>query len=382
MDRRCCLPRRVTIPHPAVRPAAGLLPARQPDHPAAAGRAGGGRTIVHAAGVRQPTDPRRGASATSARRHHAAPEHRGRADQGAAGVLRVPRRPPPRGDPAGPIERTRHIEPFLTWAPHPALARHGPPAPAPSALRVSTKTWSTCALLRRHRRLGLGRSAPPRRLLFAGDIPRTARPLPRALAPDVDRALMAAVADLDDPFARTGLRCCAAPGCASANCSTSSWTACSTSPATAPGCGSRWASSAPNASSRSNPTPSQVLDGWTAQRGRATGAAAPPHRPADRLPVPRARPPPHRVSGCAGPADAVAAAGLRGRDGDSRCTSPHTSCGTPTAPPGQRRHGLQALMALLGHVTPEMTLRYATLASPDHPRRLRPGAWARSAPAT
>ena len=30
------------FPHPAVRLAAGLLPTRQPDHPAAAGRAGGG----------------------------------------------------------------------------------------------------------------------------------------------------------------------------------------------------------------------------------------------------------------------------------------------------------------------------------------------------
>ena len=37
---------------------------------------------------------------------------------------------------------------------------------------------------------------PRRRLVFASDVPRLPRPLPRALAPDVDRALMSAVADL------------------------------------------------------------------------------------------------------------------------------------------------------------------------------------------
>jgi hypothetical protein len=46
---------------------------------------------------------------------------------------------------------------------------------------------------------------PPRRLMFASDIPRPPRELPRALAPDVDAALMAAVIGLGDPFARTGL---------------------------------------------------------------------------------------------------------------------------------------------------------------------------------
>jgi hypothetical protein len=48
-------------------------------------------------------------------------------------------------------------------------------------------------------------SAPPRRLLFYADIPRTPDALPRALTPDVDRALRAAVANLDDALVRTGL---------------------------------------------------------------------------------------------------------------------------------------------------------------------------------
>src|SRR2546423_1738380 len=46
--------------------------------------------------------------------------------------------------------------------------------------------------------------APRRRLVFATDIPRQPESLPRALPPNVDDALMEAVADLDDRFARVG----------------------------------------------------------------------------------------------------------------------------------------------------------------------------------
>lgn len=46
---------------------------------------------------------------------------------------------------------------------------------------------------------------PARRLVFASDVPRLPRPLPRALAPDVDAALMSAVERLADPFARTAI---------------------------------------------------------------------------------------------------------------------------------------------------------------------------------
>jgi hypothetical protein len=47
--------------------------------------------------------------------------------------------------------------------------------------------------------------APPRRLVFAADVPRLGQPLPRALPPDADDAIMSAVAGLDDGFARIGL---------------------------------------------------------------------------------------------------------------------------------------------------------------------------------
>lgn len=46
---------------------------------------------------------------------------------------------------------------------------------------------------------------PRRRLLFASDVPRLPRPLPRALPLDLDAALMAAVGRLDDLFARSAI---------------------------------------------------------------------------------------------------------------------------------------------------------------------------------
>jgi integrase len=46
---------------------------------------------------------------------------------------------------------------------------------------------------------------PSRRLIFASDVPRLPRPLPRALAPDTDTALITAVGNLDDLFARSAI---------------------------------------------------------------------------------------------------------------------------------------------------------------------------------
>jgi integrase len=47
--------------------------------------------------------------------------------------------------------------------------------------------------------------APPQQLVFTADVPKLDQPLPRALAPDIDAAVMNAVARLEDPFARVGL---------------------------------------------------------------------------------------------------------------------------------------------------------------------------------
>jgi hypothetical protein len=61
---------------------------------------------------------------------------------------------------------------------------------------------------------------------------------------------------------------------------------------------------------------------------------------------------------------AVAAAGLTGVDGQPLGVVPHQLRHTYATALVNAGMSLQALMALLGHVTAEMTLRYATLASP------------------
>jgi len=102
-----------------------------------------------------------------------------------------------------------------------------------------------------------------------------------------------------------------------------------------------------------------TLDGWTTQR--STQRALP--NPRDGKPVQRGR----RLSAYRlrkGLADAAIAAGLGGRDGATLHVTPHQlrhTYGTALVNGGM---SLQALMALLGHVSAEMTLRYASLASP------------------
>ena len=108
----------------------------------------------------------------------------------------------------------------------------------------------------------------------------------------------------------------------------------------------------------------EVLDAWIAQRG--------PQRPlrhprdghlADFLFLERGRrPTSFRLRRALD--TAAAHAGLCGPDGGPLHVTPHVlrhTFGTNLINGGI---GLPALMALLGHVTPEMTLRYAKLASP------------------
>ena len=71
--------------------------------------------------------------------------------------------------------------------------------------------------------------------------------------------------------------------------------------------------------------------------------------------------------------DATAAAALRGRDGQTMHATPHQLRHTYATSLINSGMSLQALMALLGHVSTEMTLRYAALAAPGRPRRLRRG---------
>lgn len=205
---------------------------------------------------------------------------------------------------------------------------------------------------------------PGRQLLFASDVPRLDRPLPRALRPDADRDLMAAVGGLKDPFARTGLRILRGTGmrlgelldleldCLWDTPTHGTWVKV---PVGKMG------------TERTVPLDAETLsafDEWMTHRG--------PQRPlphprdghlAEFLFMERGR----RLSGYRlrrGLDDAVAAAKLQGRGGEALKATPHTLRHTLATSLVNSGISLQALMALLGHVSTEMTLRYASIASP------------------
>jgi Phage integrase family len=113
-----------------------------------------------------------------------------------------------------------------------------------------------------------------------------------------------------------------------------------------------------------DPDTVQVLDAWLAQRGRQRALPHPRDgRLTEFLFLERGcRPTSFRLR--KGLLDAVAAAELRSRAGQLLHVTPHQlrhTFGTSLINGGI---GLPALMALMGHVTPEMTLRYAKLATP------------------
>ena len=205
---------------------------------------------------------------------------------------------------------------------------------------------------------------PPRRLLFPTDIPRLDRPLPRALPPDADRDLMAAVSELADPFARTGLTVLRGTGirlgelldleldCIWDSASHGSWLKVPLGKL---------------ATERTVPLDEPTLaalDEWMTRRGPQRALPHPRlNRPADFLFTERGR----RLTAFRlrrGLDDAAAAAGLRGRGGQPMHPTPHQLRHTYATTLINSGMSLQALMALLGHVSTEMTLRYAALAAP------------------
>ena len=207
-------------------------------------------------------------------------------------------------------------------------------------------------------------SQPSRRLLFYSDLPRLPDPLPRALPPDVDRDLMAAVANLDDPFARTGLLLLKSTGmrvgelldleldCLVDFGSYGTWL--------------RVPLGKLNTERMVplEPEPLAALDAWIASRGIQRALPHPRDgHPADFVFVRGGR----RLSTwllARGLDQAAAVAGLHGPDGSPLHVTIHQlrhSFGTSLVNAGI---GLPALMALMGHATPEMTLRYAKLSSP------------------
>jgi integrase len=206
--------------------------------------------------------------------------------------------------------------------------------------------------------------APPRRLVFAADVPKLDQPLPRALAPDVDAAVMNAVARLQDPFARVGLTVLRGAGLRAGELlDLELGSIIDYGPA------GTWLKVPLGklATERMVPLSAATLaalDEWVALRGM--------HRP---LPHPRTgvltdflftqhgrRLGYTRLRN--GLLTAAESARLRRTDGGVLMVTPHQLRHTWATELANAGMSLQALMSLLGHASPQMTIRYATLASP------------------
>ena len=199
-------------------------------------------------------------------------------------------------------------------------------------------------------------------LLHRTDTPRLPQPLPRALPTDVDSALLSAVAGLPDLAARCGITLLRGAGLRlgelldhELDCL---WDL--------PGHGT-WLKVPLGKLNTERVVPLDdtaltALDAWMAARGRQRALPHPrTGRPTDflltlggqRIGATRIR---------RGLTTAVAATGLHGPAGAPLHVTPHQLRHTYATSLVNAGMSLQALMALLGHVTPEMTLRYATLA--------------------
>ncbi|HET9648993.1 MAG TPA: tyrosine-type recombinase/integrase, partial [Microlunatus sp.] len=205
---------------------------------------------------------------------------------------------------------------------------------------------------------------PDRQLIFAADVPRLPRALPRALPPTDDARLMAAVAELSDPFARCGLTLLRGAGLRLGELlDLELGSIVDYGPA------GSWlkvplGKLGTERSVPLDPDTLATLDRWAAQRGTQR---AHPHPRSGRLTDFMFSERGQRLGPCrirSGLNRAVADAGLTGADGQPLRVVPHQLRHTYATTLANAGMSLQALMALLGHVTAEMTLRYATLASP------------------
>ena len=204
---------------------------------------------------------------------------------------------------------------------------------------------------------------PPTLVLHRGDVPRLPAPLPRALPPDIDQAFMRAVGQLDDTAARAGIVLLRGTGLRlgelldlELDCL---WEL--------PGHGS-WLKVPLGKLNTERVVPLDAdtltaLDAWMGVRGKQRALTHPRHgRPVDFLfVIAGARIGPNRIR--RGIADAIEAAGLTGPSGRPLHITPHQLRHTYATSLVNAGMSLQALMALLGHVSPQMTLRYAALAN-------------------
>ncbi len=260
------------------------------------------------------------------------------------------------------LER-RHIESFCQWVATRPWRRGMKPGKTVSGSAAAHNVTSVRTFLDDISAWGWA-DAPARQLMFASDLPRQPKLLPRALPPDIDAAVMDAVGSLDDPVTRIGLTVLRATGirvgelvdleldCVVDYDTNGSWLRVPLGKL---------------ATERTVPLDDNTvaaLDEWTAVRGPQRAIPHPRGgRLTDFLFVEHGqRPPTSRFR--IGLAHAVRAAGLSGPDGVPLRVTPHQLRHTFATNLANAGMSLQALMALLGHSSPDMTLRYARLASP------------------
>ncbi|CAN5828638.1 hypothetical protein BH24ACT3_BH24ACT3_00730 [soil metagenome] len=260
------------------------------------------------------------------------------------------------------LER-RHIEAFLAWTStrasrgsHDRARTVGPHVHAHAALTVrgfldDIWAWGWA-------------DAPHRRLMFETDIPRQPESLPRALPPDVDAAVMAAVGGLDDRFARVGITVLRHTGLRIGELldlelghlvdygSNGTWLRVPLGKLNnersvpvddlALEALEEWLTHRPSQRARAHPRDGHLADFIFVEGGRRLGTA--------------------RIQ--RGLRDAVIAAGLTGSDSRPLRVVAHQLRHTWATELANAGMSMQALMTLLGHRSPEMTIRYARLASP------------------
>jgi integrase len=260
------------------------------------------------------------------------------------------------------LER-RHIEAFCTWVPTRHYRGQRTAEQRIGAYSIIKELIAVRGFLDDLNAWGWA-EAPTRRLMFASDVPRPPRPLPRALPPDTDAALMTAIAGLPDRFARVGLTVLRGAGLRIGELLDLELDCVVDYGAAGPWLRVPLGKLNSERSVPLDETTIAAIAEWKQHRG---AQRALPHqrdgRMVDFLFVERG----HR-SGAArierGLRDAVRAAGLTGPDGASLHVTPHQLRHTYATGFANAGMSIQGIMALLGHTTPEMTLRYATLASP------------------